>query len=77
MAKTTLVQSLEKHAHEKEDHIYKNLWHRQITRLISQGFTVKKVFPTGLKGQYYCFIGWKDATVGAALRLWEIVCNLK
>ncbi len=77
MKKVTLIQSLEEFAKKGKHHTCKNLWRTQITRLRRQGFYVLEKFPTGLKGQYHCFICWKESKTGAALRLWETVCNLK
>lgn len=49
-----------------------NLRKFQIARLRWKGFYVLEKNPTGLKGQYYCFVCWKNSTNGAALRLWKI-----
>ncbi len=72
MAKLTLIQSLEVFAKKGEAHTYKNLWDKQITRLRNQGFYVIKVFHTGFKGSYFCFVRWENTTTGAALRLWNL-----
>ena len=72
MAKKTLIQSLEVFAKEGKDCTYMDLWDTQITRLRKQGFYVEIRFKYGRTNKYYCSVSWKDATIGAAKRLWKI-----